>query len=139
MCGSFLSFIIDIVLFYILKKIFEFSGFTLNVGHVISTGVATVGARAVSSVFNFTFNKKMVFSCKNDLLKTFLKYYALCIPQMLVSWGLVSLIEKFVAPNAGAFLVTVIKLVVDTVLFVVSYQIQKHWVFKKEHKDKNSK
>ena len=111
------SFLIDIGLFFVLKLLLS------------SITLCTVIARIASSVFNYTFNKKLVFGSKGSTGKSLLKYYALCIPQMLVSAGLVTLMSNVMSADA-AWLVTLIKLVIDTVLFVCSYVIQKKWVFK---------
>lgn len=111
------SFLIDIGLFYVLKLLFS------------SITLCTVLARIASSVFNYTFNKKLVFGSNGSTLKSLLKYYALCIPQMLVSAGLVTLMSSVLSADA-AWLITLIKLFVDTVLFILSYIIQKKWVFK---------
>lgn len=115
------SFLIDILLFFILQLIFGTSELAIS--------LCTVAARIVSSVFNYTFNKKLVFGSKGSMGKSLLKYYALCIPQMLISAGLVTVMSNVFLAEA-AWLVTVIKLIVDTVLFVCSYVIQKKWVFK---------
>lgn len=130
MLGSFMSFLIDIALFYIVMKIFDLTGVSLELKEGVSILIATAVSRLISSTFNFAFNKKLVFSCKNSFRKTLLKYYALCIPQMALSWALVSLIKSVFAVKAG--IITLIKLVVDIVLFFLSYQIQKRWVFRKE-------
>ncbi|MBR5322044.1 MAG: bifunctional glycosyltransferase family 2/GtrA family protein [Clostridia bacterium] len=111
------SFLIDIVLFFVLKLLFS------------SITLCTVIARIASSIFNFTFNKKLVFGSKGSTAKSLMKYYALCIPQMLISAGLVTLISSLMSADA-AWLVTLIKLFIDTVLFICSYIIQKKWVFK---------
>ena len=111
------SFLIDIGLFFVLKLLFS------------SITLCTVIARIASSVFNYTFNKKLVFGSKGSTAKSLIKYYALCIPQMLVSAALVTLMSSVMSANA-AWLVTLIKLFIDTVLFICSYIIQKKWVFK---------
>ena len=115
------SFVIDIGLFYLFTKLFgDFKGSIL---------LCTVLARAISSIFNFTFNKKLVFGNHDSYFKALVKYYSLCIPQMLVSAGLVWCVTKIVSAEA-AWLITVIKFIVDAILFVCSYVIQKKWVFK---------
>ena len=47
---------------------------------------------------------------------------------LLVSAGLVTLINHLLG-NTAPFIATLIKMVVDTVLFFVSYTIQREWVF----------
>ncbi|MBE6671485.1 MAG: glycosyltransferase [Ruminococcaceae bacterium] len=115
------SFVIDIAAFYVLM---------LLLGSVNNaTIICTVIARACSSVFNYTFNKKLVFGNNSSNIKTLFKYYALCIPQMLVSAGLVTLAEIIINTESAGIL-TLAKVVIDTFLFICSYVIQKKWVFK---------
>ena len=85
-------------------------------------------ARIVSSLFNYFVNQKIVF--KSASRNSFFKYYALCIVQMIASATLVAFLSSLVAVgNIGR---TIIKLVVDTCLFFVSFGIQREWVFKKK-------
>ena len=114
------SSVLDIVLFTVFSGILQW----LHLGHVILA--ATVGARVVSSIYNFLMNKGVVFRCEGKIQTTFFKYYALCIVQMLCSAGLVALFVKLLGIHA-----TIVKIVVDTLLFLVSFRIQKEWVFKK--------
>ena len=94
------------------------------------SAVATVGARAVSSLLNFFMNKKLVFQAKVGTGKAMLRYYALAIPQLLVQWllnqGIYSL---FGVAESQAGLRTLIHILVMTVLFIVSFTIQQRWVF----------
>lgn len=117
-----LSFFLDISLFALLTKVLFTSRDVM-----ISTMVGTIVARIVSSLFNFTMNKNTVFKKKGQIGKTFIKYYALCILQMLCSWLLVVVVYKQIHWDT-----TLIKGIVDTVLFFVSYQIQRLWVFKED-------
>lgn len=91
--------------------------------------IATIAARACSSFFNFNANKAAVFKKSGDYKKSIIRYYCLCIPQALASAGLVSLINHHISLSFP-MIATVIKFVVDTALFFISYQIQKRWVFK---------
>ena len=91
--------------------------------------LATAVARAISSFFNFNANNSVVFENKNGGYKrAMFRYYCLCIPQMLVSAGLVTLINGLFA-NSLPIVATLIKFAVDMVLFFLSYYIQREWVF----------
>ena len=57
--------------------------------------------------------------------KTIIGYFILVVVQMIVSATLVSLIDKYISIATG-----IIKLVVDIVIFVVNYIIQKEVIFK---------
>jgi len=117
------SFVIDNTIFFVMMLFI--------VGSKYDTVVSTVVARVISSLCNYTFNKKLVFGNNTSNAKTLLKYYSLCIPQMLVSAGFVTLLSDLMSAESAG-IITVIKLIVDTVLFVCSYFIQKKWVFKNE-------
>jgi len=91
--------------------------------------IATVGARAVSSLLNFWCNRSLVFADHSSIRGAFLRYYALAVPQMAVSAGLVRLLTLLLE-NSAVWLTTGCKLLVDTALFLASYQIQKRWVFR---------
>lgn len=111
------SFVLDLGVYYLALRLFSVSILT-----------ATVVARVISSFYNFNVNRKMVFKSEAGYSKTMVRYYALCVVQTLASAGLVTLVKSFVP--GGAFVSTVCKACVDTCLFVISYQIQKRWVFK---------
>ena len=115
-CAAFLT---DIILFRLLNSIFALG--------VISS---TVIARIISSIVNFTLNKKIVFNSKEPVIKSVFKYYLLAIPVMLISaFGVKGLTLAFDI-ESGSVWVTILKIVVDTVLFIVNYTIQKQWIFK---------
>lgn len=114
------SFLVDILLFTLLVWLLK--GTTAE--YIL---VATIGARVVSSAYNYLVNKKGVFKNKEKGMGTLLRYYALCIVQMLASAGLVTLVFGWLGGNE-----TIWKMVVDGLLFVVSFQIQREWVFAKK-------
>lgn len=89
---------------------------------------ATFLARVVSSIFNYCMNRKAVFRSDAPVKNTLLKYYALCIVQTSCSYGLVYLISMLV--QAGSVLEIGIKIIVDIVLFLLSFRIQQAWVFR---------
>ncbi|MBO4468682.1 MAG: bifunctional glycosyltransferase family 2/GtrA family protein, partial [Clostridia bacterium] len=125
--SSFISFVADISLFYVFSRLF--SRLFADSSPMIPI-VATVCARAISSGINYYINRTKVFESKQQVKKTLLKYYALAIPQMLVSAGAVTLLT--VIFGAHSFGSSIIKIFVDTVIFLVSFRIQKSWVFKGE-------
>lgn len=90
--------------------------------------IATFVARALSSVYNYTMNKKVVFKSKASLGSSLTKYYILCVLQAGASYGLVFLLSKII--EAGSLLEMLLKLIVDIFLFALSFQIQRKWVFK---------
>lgn len=94
--------------------------------------VATFGARLMSSLVNYTLNHKKVFKSQESMGKTILRYYILCVIQATVSFGSVYFISK--ALHTKNVYVTLIKIFVDTILYFISFQIQREWVFKKNSK-----
>ena len=108
------SFLLDILLFTILVNIIKIDQKII---------VATVFARIISAVYNFVINSKLVF--KKGSKSSIIKYIILSIIQMLISGYAVTYIAKFININA-----TVIKIVVDTIIFLVNFVIQREWVFK---------
>ena len=117
---SLLSFVVDIVLYTLLiNLIFN------NIDYKIGILLSTVIARVVSSLFNFIMNKNKVFKTNASTIKMMIKYYTLAILQMLASWIFVTLIFSRLSINTS-----IIKLLVDFVLFMISFQVQRRWVFK---------
>ena len=94
-----------------------------------ATLVSTALARAISSFANFNINKAIVFKSKSGYGLAIVRYYILCIVQLLVSAGLVWLLGRLFG-TSKSFVLTVLKAVVDTCLFFISYRIQHKWVFK---------
>lgn len=84
---------------------------------------ATVIARLVSSLFNYWYNRKLVFQDQGNVKSSLAKYYLLCIFVMLCSGGMVTLLSFLPVPN------TIIKALVDTILYLFNYYIQRHFVF----------
>ena len=114
----------DLIVFYIFRRLLE--GAMADAAAVL---LATVIARAVSSFLNFNLNKKVVFNGQDSYGKTMLRYYCLAVPQMLVSAGIVALLARL-AGTGASILTTLIKFVVDVLLFFISFRIQQKWVFK---------
>lgn len=113
---------IDLTVFYIVMRFFG-----VTAGKYAEL-LATAVARAISSFANFNANNSVVFDNHKGYKRALLRYYCLCIPQMLVSAGLVTLINHLLA-NSAPFIATLIKFAVDICLFFISYQIQREWVF----------
>lgn len=117
--ASLSSFVVDILLFsggiWLLKKPFpEF--------YIV---FSTVAARVLSSVYNFFINRKGVFHNEEKIGKTAVRYYLLAGIQMFFSATAVWLLHRLVPVHE-----TVIKTVVDSVLFLISFQLQREWVFR---------
>ncbi len=116
--SSISSFIIDIVLFNLLFLLLN--NFKINNNIVI----ATVIARIFSSLYNFAVNAKMVFR-NNFNKKSLLKYIILVIVQMFISAFSVDYLSKIIQIN-----VVWVKIIVDMLIFVANFIIQRECVFK---------
>lgn len=115
--SSLSSSVLDLLLFALFSKVL-LSGVPWRI--FASTGLA----RIFSAAYNFCMNRNVVFKSKAGYASSAAAYCCLCVVQALASALLV---------NAGCHLLNidevVMKLVVDTVLFFVSYQIQSRFIF----------
>ena len=121
-CCSISSALIDIILFAFMY-------------HIVCPGLgipelfcSTVVARGVSSFFNYNLNKIFVFKFDKGLfdLKSFLRYYGLCAFVLLCSYYSVKA-AMTLFPEAEA---VTVKIVVDLILFILTFISQKIFVFK---------
>ena len=117
------SAVLDELAFFLFKNM----GFLANIIPIPLTFTAAILARVVSSLFNFFVNAKVVFGEKAGT-KSFVKYYVLAAVQISISAAVVFLMEKVLHIESPA-ISTLIKAVVDTVLFFFSFRIQHKWVF----------
>jgi len=120
--ASVFSSIIDLTLFTLFRKtIFMQSGFKII--------YSTIAARIISGIFNYNANKKAVFKNNEKNIKPLLKYTALFLTQMTLSSISVHMLANIKTTNA-----TLLKIIVDTILFLFSFIIQKIFVFKSNKK-----
>ncbi len=116
--ASLSSFVVDILFFRMFLAMFS------GLSEATAIMFATAGARVVSSIYNFLMNKTVVFLKEGKNIQTAAGYYTLCICQTAASAGLVILLHRFLPLEE-----TYVKVIVDSLLFCISYQIQKHIVF----------
>ena len=117
--SSLASSIVDIVMFSVFVAILR--PFALS-NYIV---FATVAARVISALFNYFVNSNLVFESSDATHKTMLKYFALCAVQMAASALLVTAIFS-VLPYSEVG----VKIVVDMVLFLISFQIQNRFIFR---------
>lgn len=87
--------------------------------------VSTIIARVFSATYNYLINYKMVFSSKQKHGRSAGRYILLATVQMLASGILVSACSKVqVIPEVFW------KIVIDTILFLISFIVQRELVFK---------
>ena len=133
-CSAVASAVIDEGMFALLTKVFHgvLTGF-------LFTAVPMAVARLVSSICNFFINKKLVFKSDEATGKALLKYYMVAVPNFvahtLLTHGVYLL---FHIGEAAVLLRTAIHFGVMVALFVVTFLIQKFWVFsKKDRKEQD--
>lgn len=114
------SFILDIALFTL------FCYFTKKTGSKLYITYSTVLARVISSVYNYLMNYKFVFRSREKGIYAASKYFTLAVLQMMCSALFVTIAVK----GIPALHETPAKIIVDTILFFISYQIQKKIVFR---------
>lgn len=119
--SSLSSFIVDILLFTLFVSLLP----KINLKGITEIVIATILARIISATYNFIINSKVVF--KNQSKNSIIKYFILCIVQMFISAFAVSALFDLLHINS-----TLIKVIVDTVIFIINFVIQREWVFKKK-------
>ena len=110
------SFVLDIVLFSSIIGILSINSKIL---------AATILARVVSSIYNYIVNSNLIF--KDMSIKSLVKYYILVVIQMFISGCFVTYLYSLLNIN-----VIVIKIVVDTILWVINLIIQRELIFNNE-------
>ena len=108
------SFIIDQLLFRLFRKLFS-----------IEIVISTILARIVSSLYNYFLNRDKVFKSKETNYKTMLKYYLLVIVAMFLSGISVKLLNSIISIDES-----IIKMFVDSIIFIINYYVQKLFIFK---------
>ncbi len=132
--SSILSAILDEALFLLLSFLLHVGGLS----GLLLTAISTAGARASSSLFNFFINHKMVFHSHESIKKALARYYTLAIPQMLIQFLLTQgLCQIFHVADNQTGLRGLIYAAVMLILFILSYVIQKRWVFATKHNNQN--
>lgn len=111
---SILSFIIDYLL-YILLIIFS-----------KNLVLSNVGARGVSSLINYSVNRKYVF--RNNRKNSLINYYMLVVVILILNTMILSLLSLVIDVYSA-------KILTELILFICSYLVQKHLIFKNEKID----
>ncbi len=129
--SSLSSFVVDIVLYHLFCLLFAdmFPMASLSITDVgMGVFMATVSARVISAMYNYIINYMFVFKSRASKVSSLTKYALLAIIQMCVSAGIVSLIAFLFHLETT----TLVKAIVDMMLFFLSYTIQQKLVFKKK-------
>lgn len=115
--SSLSSSLLDIVAFTVLFYMFK--------GNSLGIVYASLLARLISSLYNYYINMKLVFKSRKQVHSSLGKYYVLVVAQITIS----TISLSFLAHSFSNANVSLLKLMVDTTLFVISYQIQRKFIF----------
>lgn len=122
--SAFLSFVLDISCYT------AFIRLTPMAHSKYGIYLASLAARFISCIFNFSLNKKYVFGHSGNRFKAAAKYFLTVLLVILVSSNMVKLLSVVLAvPQRNT---NIIKLAVDGLLFCLTFIIEKKWVFKGE-------
>lgn len=124
--SSISSFLVDLGIYTVLMMIFG----TQTREHIL---IAVIVARILSSLMNYSVNRRLVFNKAGK--HTFLKYFTLAAVQMYLAGELTYLIAQAFAGSETTLTAVIAKIVADSLLFIVSYQVQKRLIFKGEWHD----
>ena len=132
--GNFIKFMgASIASFLIDQGVFALMEFVVlsRVGWAAASiqGLSTLVARLVSAPCNFLMNRSFVFRFKQNTAVTALKYAALAISLLVLSWLGVALLGMLGMPR---FLDNLSKLIIDTILYFLSYRVQNKWIFRED-------
>lgn len=118
--ASLSSSLIDLLLFAVFCRLLR--GRSLPLPYV---AVSTVLARILSAAYNFTVNYRVVFRSSEKVGGSAVKYVLLALIQMTLS-------AVFVTGGTALLPLlpeVLVKVVVDTVLFLISYHVQRKYIF----------
>ena len=124
--SSIVSAIVDLSMFYILSNIFERKYFFIV--------LSTVIARIISGTVNFIINRNYAFKSTGRVRVELVSYTILFIIKMILSSLIVAYLStKFMNVNE-----TIIKIIVDTLLFFGSFYIQDKYIFNENRRKRSS-
>ncbi|NCB04565.1 MAG: glycosyltransferase [Clostridia bacterium] len=138
--SSLISFGVDYALFLLLNGLFksyvpglDFQ-FRFLVFQVLArVGLATALARIVSGLVNFYLNKRIVFEDQTSAKKTLPRYLCVFVLMLILSSVFTSNAHTLLGMRESRA-----KIIVDLVLFFVSYFLQRKWVFVRKPQLKGS-
>lgn len=110
----------------VLSASLDYMTFAILSPHCSNVWILTFAGRAISAIFNFTINKKVVFRSPGKIWQQVLKYLMLLIISGSISAFFVYTIHAAFAAN-----VIFIKLVVELSLYFLNFYVQKNYIFSK--------
>lgn len=120
MCSSFLSVLIDYIVFFGISK------------HIENIFLMTYIGRVCSAIINFLINRKIVFKKDGNLVLQAVKYLAL----LLISGTVSAILVQFGNILLGREYLIITKIFVELALFFFNFYFQKNFVFTKQPEQK---
>ena len=140
--AHFFKYTLSSILCFALEQIIQSTVFHFikdRLTDILSELTAFLPARIISSVANYIINKKLVFETDEKARGTLIRYYILWFIQAGVTMALDVLFTGVLFNINSDLLYTLITVCVKTVIAILSFRIQKDWVFasknKKTHAD----
>ena len=123
--SSLIASVVDLGLFFLLSL------FMPSIVGLASDAVCTLIARIGSSMVNYSINKKAVFRSSGSGRTSLIRYYILAAGIFILSASAMTVLTLLFGFDEGrfAFLKTVIKFIIDSILFLISFRVQREWVF----------
>jgi glycosyltransferase involved in cell wall biosynthesis len=109
------------------SAVVDFTFFALFTKWNMPIAESVLGARFISGWFNFYVNKNLVFNRKVNVIKALIRYWALVVLFGSIS----SILVTAVLPVLNNVLVA--KIVVDSLLFIGSFAVQREFIFSKNN------
>ena len=99
---------------------------------LIANGIQFIPGAILSSILNLLINRKVVFRDRKSDKGYILRYYVLWACQLGVRFALLYIIRAAteVAGSKGVYFYQLCSALIQVILFIVGYRIQRQWVFK---------
>jgi putative flippase GtrA len=101
----------------------DFAVFSLGIWLSFGTLPSLLVARIVAIVVNLTGGKVFVFRSEEEWKRIVPKFLALCALHTLLSYGIIQLFQIWISS------VLLCRIIADLGLFLLSFLIQRRWVF----------
>ncbi len=118
---SFLSFLLDYILFFLLVRMFMF---VLTSESALIAG--NIGARMISGAFNYYLNSTFIFRCRENRYKSVISYFMLACWILFLNTVILYCLYNYLGMNKA-----IAKLITELLLFVMSFTVQKFIIFNK--------
>lgn len=120
--AAFIAYLVDIGTFYVFQKLFS------GMDDEFKILTATVLSRILCSIATYLLNRGAVFNSNAKSTGAVVRFVILAVGQLVASWLLVWGIGSLL--GGGDAVNTMLKVIVDLVIFLASFTLQRDWVFK---------